>query len=101
MTNDDHALAILRFFKWNQVKLNDEWWTNSEKLSLEIGLEYDTSLKNKYPEIDDTTAEKNDNTCQVCFCEFDDNDEGSRPEQLACGHQFDTNCWKGYLKSKV
>jgi len=72
MENDDHALAILRHFKWNQVKLNDDWWKDTDKLKIEIGLEYDPELTAKYPDIVNTTAAKNDNTCHVCYCEFEE-----------------------------
>ena len=42
LENEDHVIAIMRFFKWNQSKINDVWFTDAQdKLRLEIGLDYD------------------------------------------------------------
>jgi hypothetical protein len=42
---------------------------------------------------------QNNNTCFVCFTEFDQNE--IKAESLVCGHQYCKNCWSFYLIDKV
>ena len=42
LENEDHVIAIMRHFIWDQSKINDVWFTGAQdKLRLEIGLDYD------------------------------------------------------------
>jgi len=48
-------------------------------------------LIQKYPGIDNSTAEKNDKMCSVMFCEFEDPNQedadlGMEAVSLVCGH---------------
>ena len=58
----------------------------TDSLRLEIGLDYNKKLIDKYPDIDDTTAAKNDNMCKVMYMEFEPDDEEYKAVQLVCGH---------------
>jgi len=39
----------MRYFDWNQKKLEDKWFANMEELSLETGIVYDQNLIKKHP----------------------------------------------------
>ena len=73
----------------------------TEDKKYEIGIEYNTKLNQKYPEIDDSTAENNKGICNICYCDFDQKDEQMKADSLSCGHQFSAICWEMYLKDKV
>ena len=60
-----------------------------------FGIIYNPALTLQYPEITNSLAENNGGLCSACFCPYEDVD------QLSCGHQFCTECWAGYLISKV
>ena len=52
---------------------------------------FDKGIIDKHPEVQDSTAEKNGNMCQVMFCDFEDpKDEGADPDMepisMSCGH---------------
>ena len=72
-----------------------------DRLVVEIGLQFDKSLLQKYPEINASTSAENGNMCGICYCEFEDDDEEMKVDQLVCGHQYNAMCWKYYLKEKV
>ena len=72
-----------------------------DKLILEIGLEYDTSLNKKYPIITSALKENNNNCDIVWGDEFDPKDPELKAVELICGHQFSAMSWTEYLKEKV
>lgn len=66
-----------------------------------VGLEYDEKLVEKYPDINATRKENNDNMCPVMYMEFEKGDPDYDSDELVCGHQFSKICWKNYLKDKI
>lgn len=52
----------------------------------EVGLVYDEDLITKYPDINSTRKENNDNTCQVMYMEFEKGDPDYDSDELSCGH---------------
>jgi len=40
-----------------------------------LGIEYDPKLIQKHSDIDDACPPKNENTCKICYCEFEPEDE--------------------------
>ena len=42
--NADQAIAVLRHFKWNMDKIQNEWFNNDNKLRKMIGIDYDQTL---------------------------------------------------------
>ena len=51
-----------------------------------MGILFDEKLVKKYPDINDSRADKNENTCKVLYCEFDPYDPDMKAESLICGH---------------
>ena len=39
--NTDDIISVLRYFEWNQHKLEDEWFADQDKLRVKVGLDYD------------------------------------------------------------
>ena len=39
--SDDSAIALFRHFHWNKEKLVDNWFDDSEGLSMKLGLVFD------------------------------------------------------------
>mmetsp|Transcript_8328 Transcript_8328/g.12727 ORF Transcript_8328/g.12727 Transcript_8328/m.12727 type:complete len:149 (+) Transcript_8328:19-465(+) len=69
--NQDEVISILRFFDWNQRKMEERWFDNIDALELKIGLRFDQELIKKHPDIMKSTKEQNEAMCGICFVEFD------------------------------
>ena len=80
----------MRYFNWNNQKVNDKWFDNMEQLRMDTGLDYDKTLVNFHPKIDASKKENNKGECGVCYCDFD---EEFPARSLECGHEFSLDCW--------
>lgn len=38
LENEDQVISVCRYFNWNQLKLEDQWFENQEELMYKIGL---------------------------------------------------------------
>jgi ariadne-1 len=47
----DQAIAVLRHFKWNLDKIQNEWFEKENILRKQIGIDYDSTLVKKFPHI--------------------------------------------------
>ena len=47
----DQAIAVLRHFKWNLDKIQNEWFEKENILRKVIGIDYDSTLVKKFPHI--------------------------------------------------
>ena len=54
--------------------MRDKWF-DVENVTYKCGLEYDTALIEKHPDMDASKAGNNDSTCSVCCEPFDENDK--------------------------
>ena len=71
--SEDDAMALLRNYNWNKKSLEDKWFDeDQDKLQVDLGIKYDTNIVKKYPEVNDSRADKNGNMCMVMFCDFED-----------------------------
>ena len=93
VTQDD-ATQLLRSFKWNVNRVNDEWFGDEEGVREKIGLESSSSAPDEASRMVDDGAEV---TCSVCYDEF----PASRHTHVGCGHNFCATCWSGYLENAV
>ena len=80
--------------------MDDQWFAESDELSLKIGIKYDDEIKKKHPQVDESKEANNENMCKICFCEFED-EEGWRADSLECGHQYNGLCWTQFLQNQV
>ena len=82
----DEGIAIMRFFKWNIDKLQNEWFGNEKVLRKRIGIEFDTELPKKFPFINASLPGHNQGYCQICYMQFNKAGPISEPDSLSCGH---------------
>ena len=45
--NQDEAIAVLRFFHWDEEKLQESWFDNEAKLRQQIGIQINSLLLKK------------------------------------------------------
>lgn len=82
-----HSRALLRHFKWDENRLNDEWFSNEAKVREKVGLTRSEAGEG-------STSET---VCGICFDTF------AQEEMFAmrCGHGFCRGCWKSYANSAI
>jgi len=47
----DDMIKIAKHFKWNEEKMQQEWFTNMDRLKFKLGIKFDDRLNQKYPHI--------------------------------------------------
>ncbi len=98
--NDDQAITLLRYFKWNLEKLQESWFADDQqKLMKKIGLVFDPIITKSYPYVNSTLKANNQGYCQICYSKFNTTD--AKPDALQCGHEFCSQDWRDYLGSRV
>ncbi|CAH2059885.1 unnamed protein product [Thlaspi arvense] len=84
------AIVLLLHYQWSVSKVQDEWFTDEERVRKSVGL-----LKD--PVVDLNGKEMNSIDCGICF-------ESYLPKEIAtvsCGHPYCKACWTGYMSSKI
>ena len=93
--NNDEAIRLLIFYKWNIEDLKDKFYDCSEKILSEAGInQSQSSLKS----LEKKGINPNNKECYICYC----------PEtklnplySLKCKHNFCSSCWFEYLEAKL
>ncbi|XP_062196698.1 probable E3 ubiquitin-protein ligase ARI8 isoform X2 [Phragmites australis] len=83
----EEACVLLHHYKWDISKLNDEWFTDEEKVRHIVGLLLNGS--------DFPNSRKL--TCGICF-------EGYSSDVMSsagCAHFYCNECWEGYISAAV
>ena len=58
--NDNDAIILLRHYKWNLEKLQEQWFSvDTTKLLRKIGVEFDPTLPKSFPYINGTLKAHN------------------------------------------
>ena len=86
--SDDEAVILLREYKWNQDRLEADWFDNDKKVRIKCGTDVDPQILKRDPKVDNSKATRNKGLCNICFSPF----EGKK-DCLHCGHEFCTECW--------
>ena len=61
---DNDAILLLRYFKWNLEKLQEQWFSDgAAKIAKFIGIEFDTSIGKNYPFTTATLKAHNQGYC--------------------------------------
>ena len=97
--NSDKAIQILKYFKWDNDKLINNWFDQEHKLKHKIGIDFDTKLPISFPYINGTLRANNQGFCSICYSKFDHGI--NKVDSLACGHEFCASDWKLYLVQQV
>lgn len=104
----DEAIATMRYFHWNEEKMQDKWFEREQAFRYEIGITPNKKMleglsSSQVQEINASKKEYNGGYCTVCYANFADvkTDPLSEPCSLACGHQFCIGCWTEYLAERI
>ncbi|CAN6485482.1 unnamed protein product [Victoria cruziana] len=85
----DSSSILLRHYNWSVNKVNDEWFADEDKVRKAVGL-----LEKPVVEMTPNAIEL---TCGICFETY----PRGVMHAAACGHQFCTACWKGYMSTSI
>eukprot|EP00775_Hariotina_reticulata_P011699 gene11699-11843_t len=84
--SDDDASRLLRKYKWDANRVNEEWFADMEGVKAAVG------MIDEQPDPPGTLDK-----CMICFEVF----SRSEMRSAACKHGFCTDCWSGYLANAV
>jgi ariadne-1 len=84
--SEDDAISILRHFKWNIDKLQNEWFAKEKQLRLQIGIEFDKNIALKNPAVNSSLASINGGYCMICYNKFSSTNVSQKAISLSCGH---------------
>ncbi len=86
----DDSLILLRHFKWNHEKIENEYFNDCEKYQEDCGIVLKKLAEREIPK------SSNEAFCNICYQKGNIIDN-----QLSCKHQLCKNCWIGYFNFKV
>eukprot|EP00879_Flechtneria_rotunda_P014450 GHRR01015099.1.p1 GENE.GHRR01015099.1~~GHRR01015099.1.p1 ORF type:complete len:471 (+),score=115.95 GHRR01015099.1:168-1580(+) len=84
--SDEDAARVLRKYKWDAARVNEEWFSDMDAVRAAVG------MVDEAPDPPGTS-----NKCMICFETF----PRSSMLSAACKHGFCTDCWSGYLANAV
>ena len=64
--DDDALIHVARHYRWDQEKMQVEWFDNQARLSYELGIQFKKSLNND-PMINCSTPSKHGGYCIICY----------------------------------
>ena len=73
------------------------WFEKKDKLELELGIVYDSSISKKTPIVNASLPENNEGYCLICYDMLSKSNQFS----LSCKHTFCKGCWSEYLVKKL
>ena len=79
----DQAISVLRFFKWDADKLQQNWFDREAELRKKTGIAFDKALPAKFTYMNASLAAHNKGWCQVCYSNFSTT---NCEMHLDCGH---------------
>ncbi|MEW5317616.1 MAG: hypothetical protein WDW38_008900 [Sanguina aurantia] len=85
----DDAVRMLRKFKWDVNRVNEEWFSNNEEVCSAVGI---VESQPKAP-----SSQAQEETCLICYDSYMRTDMRSAP----CGHLYCCDCMRGYIGSAV
>lgn len=68
---EEEAVILLREYKWNNDRLQTDWFENSSKVRYKCGLEMDPKYRKSKPQMEASLAEKNSGFCTICYTPFE------------------------------
>ncbi|CAA7041657.1 unnamed protein product [Microthlaspi erraticum] len=86
------AIVLLLHYKWNAGKVEDEWFTDEDKVRNSVGL-----LKEPVVVVNETRGVNNTFECGICFESYVEKEIA----RVSCGHPYCKTCWTCYITSKI
>eukprot|EP00826_Nyctotherus_ovalis_P024576 TRINITY_DN1898_c0_g3_i1.p2 TRINITY_DN1898_c0_g3~~TRINITY_DN1898_c0_g3_i1.p2 ORF type:complete len:490 (-),score=172.28 TRINITY_DN1898_c0_g3_i1:96-1565(-) len=87
-TSEDNAITLLKMYKWNEDKLQQDYFANDKAVLQKCGLVPDPSVG---------TQKGSQTDCLICFTSL----AGRPVDKLSCGHVFCSDCWSMYVTAAV
>jgi ariadne-1 len=87
--SDDDCILLLKYFRWNVDKLEQNIFDNKAKIEIASGTILD-------PNCAAAKAIVSTGNCAICWDTL-----GTQPDFLICKHAFCDDCWGGYLSTLV
>jgi len=93
----DEMYVVAKNFRWNNEKMQTEWFEKQDKLKISLGLFPDPKMA-KDPKINASLVSVN--KARICLCCYELL-EKNNTFALQCGHTFCTSCWEEHAKAFV
>eukprot|EP00877_Chromochloris_zofingiensis_P011452 jgi/Chrzof1/6560/Cz19g01030.t1 len=84
--NEEDAVRVLRKFKWDANRVNEEWFSDVDAVQASVG------ITEEAPESPSVNGK-----CLICFETY----KKSTMHSAACHHYFCQDCWKGYIVTAI
>jgi len=87
-TSEDSAITLLKIYRWNEDKLQQDYFANDKAVLQKCGLVKDPK---------GITQDSSDIDCLICLSSL----KGRPVDKLICGHIFCSECWAMYVTAAV
>ncbi|GIL57550.1 hypothetical protein Vafri_12725 [Volvox africanus] len=84
---EDVAMRVLRKYKWDVSRVQEEWFSKYEQVRESLGL----------VEEEPTPSGREEERCLICF----DTYPLGEMRSAACKHYFCKECWRGYISNAL
>ncbi|KAG2435678.1 hypothetical protein HXX76_006879 [Chlamydomonas incerta] len=84
--DEDTAMRVLRKYKWDASRVQEEWFSKYDQVRESLGLVDEPGPSGR-------PAAEAEERCYICFDSFPVRDMRS----AACKHYFCKDCWRGYI----
>ncbi|CAN6834147.1 unnamed protein product [Brassica oleracea] len=81
------SIALLLHYQWSTSKVEDEWFTDEERVRKTVGI-----VKEPVVDLNHTNI-----ICGICFESYFQKDIAT----VSCGHPYCMTCWTGYITAKI
>ncbi|PNH00623.1 putative E3 ubiquitin-protein ligase [Tetrabaena socialis] len=85
--SEDVAMRILRKYKWDVSRVQEEWFSKYDQVRQSLGL----------VDEEPTPSGRTEESCSICFDHF----PRAEMRAAACGHLFCRGCWRGYISNAL
>lgn len=89
--SEDEASKVLRKYKWDANRVNEEWFSDMDAVRKAVGLMREE--KRSAP----ATSGRDKKTCQICFDTFPAREMCSAP----CRHMYCKECYHGFVTEAI
>merc|ERR1719343_994222 len=91
----EEAFLLLRFYKWDLARLQEEWFADSDRVREKVGIGPPSDAATSSSVTPLFAPPAGLKTCPICYSECD------KLLSLECGHGFCQDCWRNYLHIAV
>ncbi|CAA7060499.1 unnamed protein product [Microthlaspi erraticum] len=86
------AIVLLLHYHWNASKVEDEWFTDEERVRKSVGI-----LKEPLVDLNERQQVDNNIECGICFESYLQKEIST----VSCGHPYCNTCWTGFITTAI